>query len=189
MCGPGTPGTRVSAPGAQCRQCIQHKSHSNSAANQLDVQSNGDLPQSCDYDNLRARGTWETSAIFALSPTKQNVITFVSFVTPSKVKFKNIYKCQNQSWEDVIQTLGGGEGKQSAPSRYPDPPVMIFPSHNYFYGGIERLCLVTWMFVMIFCASFEMWELAGVGAMLCMFPEFPGEDLRQGICSFLCRDH
>ena len=43
---------------------------------------------------MRSDGTLAggASEIFALSPTKSNVIEFVSFVTPSKVKFKNIYK-------------------------------------------------------------------------------------------------
>ena len=43
---------------------------------------------------MRCDGTGPggASEIFALSPTKSNVIEFVSFVTPSKVKFKNIYK-------------------------------------------------------------------------------------------------
>ena len=109
------------------------------------------------------------SVIFALSPTKSNVIEFVSFVTPSKVKFKNIYKMSESDLRgrDVIQTLDGNEGKQSAPSTKrgswdPDPslPFITFPVPKHEQHTLELFdmdptaCFLGWYFVPVLrCGS------------------------------------
>ena len=148
-CGPGALTTH---------RCLQHKSHSSSAANQLNVQSNGDSPQrcECDWDNeMMGEGQGEPRRY--LHCLRQNQMWSNSSHSSHRQKWnsKIFTKCQNQTWEDVIQTLGRNEEKQSAPSvkrgiivKIQTLPVMTFqdPKLNISIKDCwkERLLLVFW---------------------------------------------
>ena len=121
-----------------------------------------------------------------------NVIKFVSFVTPSKMKFKNIYKMSKSDRGSPSTNMEAGKWKQSQ--------GLLRPL-NRIHHQIRQLRLWFSVSLKIFLKKRRSLSLlCSLWAerrsdhhmrqdLLCMFSQFPGGDLRWGICSFLCEDH